>query len=158
MATSATWTFVFTDIEGSTKLWDEKPEAMSKALARHDKLVRDTLSTQGQVFKTIGDAFCVAFKSPSEAVSAAADVQRAIGNEDWSDIGEIKVRVGLHTGEAENRDNDYFGQSLNRVSRLLSIGHGGQVLMSQATYELVRDSLPKGTEVRFLGEHRLRDF
>ncbi len=157
MATSATYTFVFTDIEGSTRLWDEKPDAMRKALAEHDALVRDAMSVKGRVFKTVGDSFCVAFTSASEAVQAALDAQDQLLKKDFGEIGSIKVRMGLHTGEAESRDDDFFGPALNRVSRLLSTGHGGQVLISQATYELVRDSLPKGAEVRYLGEHRLRD-
>jgi class 3 adenylate cyclase len=157
MATSATITFLFTDIEGSTRLWDEKPDAMRKALARHDEVVRGRLAQHGEVFKTMGDAFCSAFKSPSEAVAAAADMQRDLQGVEWGDIGPLRVRVGIHTGEAEHRDSDYFGPTLNRVARILSSGHGGQILMSQATYELVRDSLAKGTETRSLGEHRLRD-
>lgn len=156
MAATGTWTFLFTDIEGSSKLWDEKPEAMRKALARHDELLRKAFSG-GHVFKTVGDAFYAAFTSPSEAIQAAISAQKDLLGESWGEIGSMPVRIGLHTGEAEFRDNDYFGPSLNRVARLLSTGHGGQILISQATYELVRDGLPKGTETRFLGEHRLRD-
>lgn len=157
MASKATLTFVFTDIEGSTRLWDEKPDAMRKALAQHDSVLRQKFSQKGQVFKTIGDAFCVAYESPSQAVEAAGDVQKELNGQDWGEIGAIRVRIGLHTGEAEHRDDDYFGPSLNRVARVLSSGHGGQILMTQATYELVRDALPKDTEARSLGEHRLRD-
>jgi class 3 adenylate cyclase len=157
MVSTATCTFVFTDIEGSTKLWDEKPEAMRKALAQHDALVRARLSQNGEVFKTMGDAFYAAFKSPSEALSTVSELQKELQGQSWGEIGTLRVRIALHTGEAETRDNDYFGTALNRVSRLLSSGHGGQILLSQATYELVRDSLPLGADTRFLGEHRLRD-
>jgi len=157
MASSGTLTFVFTDIEGSTRLWDQFPAAMASALARHDGMVRDIISQKGHVFKAMGDSVCAVFESPREAMIAAADVQRAIAKEDWGEIGPIKIRIGMHTGEAERRDNDYFGPSLNRVARILSTGHGGQVLLSQATYELVRDNLPSGVELRSLGEHRLRD-
>jgi class 3 adenylate cyclase len=147
---------VFTDIEGSAKLWEDKPEAMRTALARHDSLLRSRLSKGGEVFKTVGDSFCAAFSSPSEAVQAALESQQELGKLDWGELGTVRVRIGLHTGEAEARDNDYFGPALNRISRLVSIGHGGQILLSQATYELVRDALA-GLDVRFLGEHRLRD-
>jgi len=157
MGFTGTWTFVFTDIEGSTKLWDEKPEAMRIALAEHDAHVRHELSQQGEVFKTIGDAFCVAFKSPSEAVTAAGGLQKSLQDKAFGEVGNLRVRVAVHTGEAESRDNDYFGPSLNRVARLLASGHGGQVLLSQATYELVRDALPSGYTAKPLGEHRLRD-
>lgn len=157
MVSTGTWTFVFTDIEGSTRLWDEQPEAMRKALAIHDQLLREKLSVHGEVFKTMGDSFCVAFRSPSEAVSTATELQKTLQSQQFGDIGKLRVRMAVHTGEAESRDNDFFGPSLNRVARLLSSGHGGQILLTQASFELVRDALPKGIESRFLGEHRLRD-
>lgn len=158
MTSTGTWTFVFTDIQGSSKLWEANPEGMRTALAEHDAILRECLTKGGEVFKTMGDAFCAAFLSASEAVQAGIEIQKRIGTHDWKGLGPIRVRVGIHSGEAEHRDADYFGPALNRAARLISIGHGGQVLISQGTYELVKDSVKKGqAEFRFLGEQRLRD-
>ncbi len=155
---SGTVTFLFTDIEGSTRLWGERPEAMRRALARHDALLRDIIRAHGgYVFKTIGDAFCAAFDSAPAAVAAAAAIQYALDAEDWGEIGRIRVRAALHTGAAEERDRDYFGPPLNRVARLLATCHGGQVVLSLPTEELSRDSLPAGASLRDMGEHRLKD-
>ena len=134
---TGTVTFLFTDIEGSTKLWEAHPEAMRVALARHDALVREAIvSANGYVFKTVGDAFCAAFAMAPDAVAAALMVQMALHTEPWPEATPIKVRMALHTGAVESQDGDYFGPPLNRVARLLSTGHGGQTLLSQATYEL----------------------
>ncbi|CAN5277689.1 hypothetical protein BH20VER2_BH20VER2_16150 [soil metagenome] len=155
---TGTITFLFTDIEGSSKLWEQQPEAMRTALALHDQLLREIFEAQsGSVFKTIGDAFCVAFDAAHHALTSALEAQRALRRQKWEGIEELKVRMALHTGSAELRDGDYFGQSLNRVARMLSSAHGGQVLLSLATEELVRDGLPGGVQLRALGEHRLRD-
>lgn len=155
---SGTVTFLFTDIEGSTRLWEQSPKEMSAALSRHDALLRQAIEQAGgHVFKTVGDAFCAAFHTPHAAVSAACAAQSAISREAWPVQAPIKVRMGLHTGSVESRDNDYFGQPLNRVARLMSIGHGGQVLASLATQELVRDALPPGASLQDLGEVRLKD-
>jgi predicted ATPase/class 3 adenylate cyclase len=155
---TGTITFLFSDIEGSTKKWEKQPEAMRVALAAHDKMLRHIFeSCAGHVFKTIGDAFCVAFDTAQSALAGALESQRALKGADWGEIGELKVRMALHTGAAEHRDGDYFGQALNRVARILGTAHGGQVLASQATEELVRDHLPPGANLRSLGEHRLRD-
>jgi class 3 adenylate cyclase len=155
---SGTVTFLFTDIEGSTRLWEEHPEAMPLALARHDELMRAAIDqNDGHVFKTIGDAFCAAFHTAPDALNAALTAQQALISEPWPDGLTIKVRVALHTGTAEARDNDYFGQPLNRVARLLSAGYGGQVLLTLATEELVRDTLTLSASLQALGEHRLRD-
>src|SRR5439155_11966239 len=107
----------------------------------------------GQVFKTIGDAFCAAFPSAPDAAKAAVEAQRALQQQ----LPDLRVRMALHSGEAQARDGDYFGPALNRVGRLLAAGHGSQVLLSQSTADLVRRSLPKDTELRPLGMHRLRD-
>jgi predicted ATPase/class 3 adenylate cyclase/Tfp pilus assembly protein PilF len=153
-----TVTFLFTDIEGSTKLWEEHPNAMRDALARHDELMRAAIEEHdGHVFKTIGDAFCAAFHTAPEALNAALAAQQGLISEPWTEPVTIKVRMALHTGAAEARDNDYFGQPLNRVARLLSAGHGGQVLLSLSTEELTRDALPPAAGLKALGEHRLRD-
>jgi predicted ATPase/class 3 adenylate cyclase len=151
---SGTITFLFTDIEGSTRRWEEEREAMSGALARHDALMRRTIEAHGgHVFKTVGDAFCAAFPTPLSALEASEEAQRRLQRE----VGDIKVRMALHTGMAEERDGDYFGPTLNRVARLLSTGHGGQVLLSGPSYDLVRDYIPVPASVRDLGEHRLKD-
>jgi len=155
---TGTITFLFSDIEGSTKKWEKQPDAMRVALAAHDRILRDVFaSTSGYVFKTIGDAFCVAFDTAQSALAGALESQRALRAADWGEIGELRVRMALHTGAAEHRDGDYFGQSLNRVARILASAHGGQVLVSLPTEELVRDHLPQGAQLRHLGEHRLRD-
>ncbi|WP_394793811.1 ATP-binding protein [Armatimonas sp.] len=153
-----TITFLFTDIEGSTRLWEEHPETMRLALARHDALLREAIKkARGSIFKTLGDAFCAAFHTAPDALSAALTIQRALVAAHWSEQLPLKVRMALHTGEAESRDNDYFGQPLNRVARLLSAAHGDQVLLSQTTYELVREGLPGGVSLHDLGSHQLKD-
>ena len=155
---SGTVTFLFTDIEGSTTRWEHHPEAMQAALARHDVLVRTAIREHGgHVVKTMGDAFHAAFSRAPDAVAAALDAQSRLQAEAWSEIGPLRVRMALHTGAAEERDGDYYGPPLNRSARLLSAGHGGQVLLSLATCELVRDTLPDGATVLDLGEHRLKD-
>src|SRR5579884_1029708 len=151
---TGTVTFLFTDIEGSTKLWEQYPEAMRQALARHDALLRETIEQQnGHVFKTIGDAFCAAFATAPEALAAALAAQRALLAGSWPGDLCLRVRIALHTGAVEHRDGDYFGPPLNRVARLLAIGHGGQVLLSQAT----RDLLPPDAPLTDKGSHRLKD-
>src|SRR5215208_3619870 len=153
-----TVTFLFTDIEGSTKLWERHPSAMQAALARHDEILQRAIGSRGgYVFKTVGDAFCAAFADASDALEAALETQRALFREEWDEGFVIKVRMALHTGAAEERGGDYFGPPVNRVARLLSAGHGGQTLLSSATRELVRDRLPEDTELRDLGERRLKD-
>jgi predicted ATPase/class 3 adenylate cyclase len=155
---TGTVTFLFTDIKGSTKLWEAHPEAMREALARHDALVREIiLSANGYVFKTVGDAFCAAFAMAPEAVAAALMMQMALHTEPWPEATPIKLRMALHTGTVQSLGGDYFGPPLNRVARLLATGHGGQTLLSQATYELTRDSLPESVSLRDLGTHQLKD-
>ena len=156
---SGTVTFLFTDIEGSTRRWEAHPQQMSDALARHDAIVRSAIEEHGgYVFKTMGDAFCAAFHTPHDAVSAALQAQHSLHQAEWPDaIGQVKVRMALHTGVAEQRGGDYFGQPVNRVARLLSAGHGSQVLLSDVTQGLVRDSLPPSVTLLDLGEHHLKD-
>ena len=155
---TGTVTFLFTDIEGSTRRWEQQPELMRVALARHDALLRQAISERhGVVFKTIGDAFCAAFDTAPDALEAALAAQRALRDEVWGEVGPLRVRMALQTGVAEPRDSDYFGQPLNRVARLLAAGHGGQVLVALPTAELLRDSLPPETNLLDLGEHRLKD-
>lgn len=146
---NATVTFLLTDIEGSTKLWEEHPETMKSALSRHDDLLRHAIEAHdGHVFKTVGDGFFAAFANPQDALSAGVSAQLALQSEKWGEVGPLRVRMALHTGSAQERDDDYFGPTLNRVARLLSAAHGGQVLISRATAEI---------KLRNLGEHRLRD-
>ncbi len=153
-----TVTFLFSDIEGSTRLWERHPEAMRVALRRHDEILRESIAANdGYVFKTIGDAFCVAFDRAGDAVNTAAQAQSALHQEPWAETGPLRVRMALHAGSAEFRDNDYFGNSLNRVARMLAAAHGGQVLLSLPVEELVRDHLHPGVMLRDLGERRLRD-
>ena len=152
-----TVTFLFTDIEGSTKLWEAHPEAMQAALARHDALLREAIEAHsGHVFKTVGDAFCAAFINARQAVCAAARIQEQLTSLQTTEL-PLNVRIALHTGVAEVRDRDYFGPPLNRVARLLAIGHGGQVLLSGATQGLVRHDLPLHFALRDLRIHHLRD-
>ncbi|MDQ3496322.1 MAG: tetratricopeptide repeat protein [Actinomycetota bacterium] len=156
---TGTVTFVFTDIQGSTAMWERDAEAMRLALARHDAILRRLIEKHGgHVFKMMGDACCAAFPTAPDALDAALDAQRALFAEQWDKIGSLRVRIALHTGDVtEERGEDYFGPPLNRVARLLAAGHGGQVLLSMATQELVRGELPEGTELRNLGERRLKD-
>jgi predicted ATPase/class 3 adenylate cyclase len=155
---TGTVTFLFTDIEGSSRLWENHGDSMASALARHDAILRETFEGRGgHIFKTIGDAFCAAFPVAASAVEAAVVAQRLLRDEPWQESVRIKVRVGIHTGSAESRDGDYFGPVLNRVSRLLTAAHGGQMLLTLATEELVRDHLAEGLTLRDLGERRLRD-
>lgn len=155
---TGTITFLFSDIEGSTRLWERHPEAMRMALRRHDEIMRTAMEAHaGYVFKTIGDAFCVAFDRAGDAFAAAAQAQQSLHEGDWEATGPLKVRMALHVGAAEFRDNDYFGNSLNRVARILAAAHGGQVLLSLPVEELVRDQLQPGIMLRDLGERRLRD-
>src|SRR5215211_897991 len=155
---TGTVTFLFTDIEGSTKMWERHPQAMQGALARHDELLRRAIEEHGgYVFKTVGDAFCCVFPTAPDALEAALEAQHRLLSFEWVQTGSLKVRMALHTGAAEERDGDYFGPPLNRVARLLSAAHGGQVLLSLATQELVRDQLPPDAELSDLGERRLKD-
>jgi len=155
---SGTVTFLFTDIQGSTRLWQDNPSAMEIALKRHDEILKKTVHlNNGHVFKTVGDAFCCAFTQAIDAVKAALTVQLIIREEDWETSRPIRVRMSLHTGAARERDNDYFGPPVNRVARIESLAHGGQVVMSRATAELVRDILPEGVWIEDKGSHRLKD-
>lgn len=151
-------TFLFTDIEGSTKLWERYPQAMRPALARHDAILREAIEeNDGYVFKTIGDAFCAAFPSAIQALTAVLTAQRGLAKEPWGETGPLRARMALNTGEAEFRENDYFGPPVNRTARLLAVGHGGQVLLSSTTQDHLLDELPNGVELRDLGKHRLKD-
>jgi predicted ATPase/class 3 adenylate cyclase len=151
-------TFLFTDIQGSTAHWERNPTGMSAALARHDALLCTTIMGHGgYIFKTVGDAFYTVFSTAPAAVLAALAAQRALAGADWGILDPLSVRMALHTGSAESRGDDYFGPALNRVARLLATGHGGQILLTRATQELVRAQLPPDAALRDLGQHRLKD-
>jgi TolB-like protein/class 3 adenylate cyclase/Flp pilus assembly protein TadD len=155
---TGTLTFLLTDIEGSTRMWQSAPDAMQTALARHDAILRQAIEARGgHVFKTAGDAFFAAFATPWLALEAALAVQQALHAEAWPPQTPIRVRMALHSGAAELRDADYFGPPLNHVARLLSAGHGGQTLVSAVTCELCHDRLPAGAAMKSLGEHSLKD-
>ena len=154
---TGTATFLFTDIEGSTRLWETHRAAMQLALAHHDAIMRSAIeANNGYLVKTTGDGALAAFASAPDAVAACLAAQRALTAYPWVEL-RIKVRMALHSGAAEQRDGDYFGPALNRAARLMAAGHGGQVLLSLATEELVRDHLPADIALRDLGERRLKD-
>ncbi len=153
-----TATFLFTDIEGSTRLWEEHREAMSESLEAHDALLRSAVERAGgNVVKTTGDGMLAAFDRAESAMTAALDGEVALADHAWATPSPLRVRMAIHSGTADTRDGDFFGPALNRVARLLAIGHGGQVLVSGTTAGLVADDLPPGAELIDLGEHRLRD-
>src|SRR5215207_10280650 len=159
---NGTVTFLFTDIEGSTKLAQEYPDQWETLRARHNTILRSAMDAyEGYVFQIVGDAFCVAFHSASDALNAALNAQGLLQNEAWSP-GRVSVRMGIHTGVAKLNDTSaqiiYLGYAtLVLTQRIMSAGHGGQILISGATRELVRDVLPENTELLDLGERRLKD-
>jgi len=151
-------TFLFTDIEGSTRLWEQEPERMRPALARHDAIVRAAVArNRGTVVKMTGDGVHAAFEDPLDAVNATLELQHALAQPEAPDGIALHVRCGLHAGVEERRDNDFFGRAVNKAARIMSAAHGGQVLLSQAVAALVRDRLPAGAVLRDLGAVRLRD-
>jgi predicted ATPase/class 3 adenylate cyclase len=155
---SGTVTFLFTDLERSTRLWEQHPEAMKAALARHDEILRRAIDAHGgHVVKMRGDGAHAAFSTAHEAIAAAVEAQRALMGEHWDVDAPLRVRMGVHTGPAELREGDYFGVSVNRAARLMSVAHGGQIVVSAAAEELSRDALPEGVSTADLGVHRLRD-
>ncbi|HUS66639.1 MAG TPA: adenylate/guanylate cyclase domain-containing protein, partial [Kofleriaceae bacterium] len=152
------FTFLFSDIEGSSRLWDRFPEAMAPALARHDHLVVDAIrGAGGEVFKMVGDGVCAVFARAGAAATAAMALQAALAAETWGRTGALRVRVAIHTGDASVRGGDYFGPTLNRVARLLQLAHGGQILLSGAATALAQGELPAGADLLDLGIHALRD-
>jgi class 3 adenylate cyclase len=155
---TGTLTFCFTDIEGSTQLWEQYPHAMPAALARHDAILGTVIAAHGGVvFKSVGDSAHAVFAGVPDALTAALAAQQALQAEPWGPTGPLRVRMALHSGVAEQRDGDYFGAALNRVARILALGHGGQILLSHTTRDLVADDLPAQASLRDLGEYSLRD-
>src|SRR5579859_7658271 len=160
-APDAQLTFLFTDVEGSTRLWEQAPEAMRSALDQHTALLHQQIAAHsGQVFKALGEAVYAVFPGAPAAVTTAAVIQHALAAAgDTAPLGLLgrRVRIALHTGPAEQRDADYFGPTLNRVARLLAAAHGGQIVLSQATATQCGPGLPAGASLRDLGARRLRD-
>lgn len=156
-APAVTATFVFTDIEGSTRLWEREPEAMQRALARHDAVCRDAVCTwRGQLVKTTGDGIHAVFADPLDALRAMQALQGELARTSVRGAA-LKVRCGMHLGSAEERDGDYYGPTLNRAARIMAAAHGGQILLSQAVADAVRDRLPPPFALLDLGAARLRD-
>jgi DNA-binding SARP family transcriptional activator/tetratricopeptide (TPR) repeat protein len=152
-------TFLLTDIEGSSGLWEADPEGMAAALELHDELIARAVDAHaGRLLKTKGegDSTVTAFRRSSDAVAAAVDIQEALVAASWPDGLELRVRIALHTGEAHERAGDYFGPALNRAARLRALTRGGTTVVSQATAEIVRDRLPREVELVDLGRHELR--
>ena len=157
---SGTVTFLFTDIENSTLLWEKHPEAMKSLLAKHDMLLKEAVEVNhGTIIKTTGDGIHAVFEHAIDAVGAMVDAQQKLHTSEifTSSTVSIRVRMGAHTGEAELRDGDYYGSVLNRAARLMSVGHGGQILLSNAAAGLIREQLPAEITLQDLGEHRLKD-
>ena len=151
-------TFLFTDIEGSTRLWEQEPDRMRPALARHDAIARAAVERhRGTVVKMTGDGMHAAFEDPADAVRATLDLQCALADAEGAGGLALRVRCGLHAGAFERRDNDFFGAVVNRAARIMSAAHGGQMLLSRAVAERLAGRLPDGAALRDLGVVRLRD-
>ncbi|GGF13015.1 LuxR family transcriptional regulator [Aliidongia dinghuensis] len=150
--------FLYTDIEGSTRRWELAPEAMRAAMRRHDAILRAAVALHGgQVFKSRGDGLGVVFPTMRQALVAAIDAQRALVAEDWTDIGGLKVRMALHCGPVEPRDGDFFGPTLHRLARLIEVGYGEQILISDAARDALGGWLHPDVQLIDLGPHQLRD-
>jgi predicted ATPase/class 3 adenylate cyclase len=157
---NGTVTYVFTDIQGSTKLWEESPDAMMEALGYHDGVIdRATEANDGFSVKPRGegDSRFLVFQRAANGVAAAADIQRGLARVDWPTSVPVLVRIAVHTGAAELQSGDYYGTAVNRAARLRALAHGGQTVISAATYELIRGSVPVGAAVSDLGLHGLKD-
>src|SRR5215211_7427823 len=150
-------TFVFADLESSTRLWERFPDAMKGAMERHEEILRDAVNgAGGRVVKTTGDGLMAVFGSPSAAVAAALEAQRALQRGGWGETGPLRVRMGIHVGVAQQRAADFYGPPVNRTARIMAAAHGGQVLLSLEAARLA-DPLPADAGLRDLGEHRLKD-
>ena len=155
-----TITYLFTDVEGSTRLWQQHPEEMRTVMARHDALLTSEIEQCGGAVvrsRGEGDSIFSVFVRATDAVAAACAIQQALLQEAWPADISIHVRMALHTGESELREHDYYGTTVNRCAHLRSIAHGGQVILSQTTAQLVQDMLPEGVLLSDKGSHRLKD-
>jgi predicted ATPase/class 3 adenylate cyclase len=151
-------TFLFTDIEGSTRLWEQEPERMRPALARHDAIAKTAVERHhGAIVKMAGDGIHAAFNDPLDAIDATLELQQALADPETTGGIALRIRCGLHAGVDERRDNDFFGRAVNRAARITSVAHGGQVLLSEAVAVLIRERLPADVSLRDLGSVRLRD-
>jgi predicted ATPase/class 3 adenylate cyclase len=151
-------TFVFADLESSTRLWERYPEAMEGAMERHDAILQAAVEhAGGRVVKITGDGLMAVFSSPSDGTAACLEAQRSLGDEQWRETGPLRVRMGIHVGEAQRRAGDFFGPAVNRAARIMAAAHGGQVLLSEPAAELAEERLPAEAGLRDLGEHRLKD-
>jgi predicted ATPase/class 3 adenylate cyclase len=150
-------TFIFADLESSTRLWERFPDAMKGAMERHDEILRDAVKgAGGRVVKITGDGLMAVFGSPSAAAAAALEAQRALQREPWGETGPLRVRMGIHVGVAQQRAADFYGPPINRTARIMAAAHGGQVLLSADAARLA-DQLPTDAGLRDLGQHRLKD-
>src|SRR3982075_1286159 len=153
-------TFLMTDVEGSTRLWEREPEAMRQALLRHDTVVAACIQRyNGHVVKSRGegDSIFAVFRHVRDAVSAALIAQLALSLERWATSTPLRVRMAIHTGQIELRDGDYYGQTVNRCARLRSLAKGGQVLLSGMAAQVTQGQLPGGASLKDLGTHQLKD-
>jgi class 3 adenylate cyclase/DNA-binding CsgD family transcriptional regulator len=153
---TGTITFLFTNLEGSTRLMDQRPQAMAAAMLRHNQIIREAVVMRaGSVFEQLGDGMYAAFARASDGVAAALEAQLSLQAEDWRELAEIRVSMALHTGDVELWGEHYFGIALFRCAGLLALCHAGQVLLSGATAELVSEALPQRASMRYLGDYRL---
>ena len=153
-----TRTFLFTDIESSTRGWEERPGEMRRAIELHDALSAEVVEgIGGSVVKSTGDGVMAVFERPVDAIIAAASLVRALDTADWGAAPQIRIRVGIHSGQVQVRDHDYFGPTVNRTARIMSVASGGQIVVSDVVHERSVGSLPAGFSFRDLGEHRLKD-
>jgi predicted ATPase/class 3 adenylate cyclase len=158
LPSTRTLAFLFTDVEGSTSLWERFPDAMKGALRRHDAILSEAIAASaGQVVKSTGDGAMAVFGSAADAAAACLAAQRRLVAEPWPETGPLRVRMGVHCGQVEQRGGDFFGPTVNRTARIMAAGHGTQVLLSDAAAALSREALPPGADLKDLGEHRLKD-
>src|SRR4029453_7284178 len=149
-----TLTFLFTDLESSTRLWERFPDAMKGAVERHDAILRDAVErADGRVIKITGDGLMAVFPSPADGTKASIQAQIGLQDEAWGEAGPLRVRMGIHVGEAQERAGDFYGPPVNRAARIMAAAHGGQILLSG----LAAERLPADVTVRDLGKHRLKD-
>jgi len=155
---SGTVTFLFTDIEGSPRLLNELGRDYDAVLVEQQRILRNSFEVHnGREVDTQGDSFFAAFGSAGDAVASAAEAQQALADHPWPEAGEVRVRMGLHTGEPRPAGERYVGFGVHRAARIGAVGHGGQVLLSNATRELVEDELPPNVHIRELGTFELKD-
>jgi predicted ATPase/class 3 adenylate cyclase len=157
---AGTVTFFFSDIEGSTRLWEKHPDGMRPVVERHDRYLTQAIhECSGSIVKTTGDGFHAVFERAENAVEAACLAQKQLAADKWGEINPdaLRTRIGVYTGEAAVRSGDYYGDAVNRAARLMDAGHGGQILLSASTFQLMQDRWPEGTQPVDLGQHRLKD-